>query len=195
MKKDPVIDAAIRLAEESSWEQFSLAELADRLGENLSELSQLFRSKDDIAEAFFDRADQAMLIASKTVTGDEAERLEQIIFSWFTELAPNRAIARDMLGYKFEPGHFHLQAHGITRISRTVQWFLTAADCRATGLKRVLLETSITGAYLASFATFLFDSSKDYQQTQKRLKKLISLYYQSPCSTIKPRQQKPQEPD
>lgn len=185
MKKDPIIDAAIGLAKESSWEQFSLAELADQLGTDLGSLSQVFRSKDDIAEAFFDRADQAVLKAVKTVGGEEAERLEKIIFSWFDMFTPNKTIVREMLGYKLEPGHIHLQAHGITRISRTVQWFLTAANCKATGLKRVLLETSITSAYLASFATFLFDSSEDHQHTKKRLKRLISLYYHTPCPVIK----------
>jgi len=194
MKKDHIIDAAIGLAEESSWEQLSLAELANQLDSGLDDLSQVFRSKDDIAEAFFDRVDQAMLKAAKTVTGDEPERLEKIIFNWFEALAPNKTVVREMLGYKLEPGHIHLQAHGITRISRTVQWFLTAANCHSTGLKRVLLESAITAAYLTSFATFLFDSSKNHQQTKKRLNKLITLCY-PPCHVIKQRQQKPLAPD
>jgi AcrR family transcriptional regulator len=194
---DTVIDSALLLAKSSAWESFSLTELAETLNISLAELSTQFRSKDDIAEAFFDRIDQAMLKAAVTITGEERERLEQIIFIWFEQLAPNKTVVKEMLGYKLEPGHIHLQAHGVTRISRTVQWYLNAAQCSAKGLERTLLEVGVSSAYLASFATFLFDHSDDHQHTRNRLQQLLALAYRvKRCPiTARPMKHSPKTPD
>jgi hypothetical protein len=78
-----------------------------------------------------------------------------------------------MLAYKFEPGHFHLQAHGITRISRTVQWFLDISEREYDGLKRVADEFSVTSAYLATFSCFVYDNSESNNKTRDLLKRLI----------------------
>ncbi|GAA3930517.1 hypothetical protein GCM10022277_29040 [Litoribacillus peritrichatus] len=94
------------------------------------------------------------------------------------------------MGYKLEPGHFHLQAHGITRVSRTVQWFngsmvqwfngsmvqwfLEVSDRKYSGLKRIADEVAITSAYLASFNYFLFDNSENFTDTRSFLNQLIN---------------------
>lgn len=171
-----VLEKAVVLAQKSSWESFSLTELASLLRCSLSDIKQLYRSKDDMAEALFDRADDDMLsFASdkkhKSLTSDE--KLVESIMVWFESLEPHKSIVREMLAYKLELGHLHLQAHGITRVSRTVQWFIAASDRKSNGLKRIADEIAITSVYLSSFSFFLFDDSKQHTNTRALIKKLL----------------------
>ena len=171
-----ILEKAIILAQKSSWESFSLTELAFLLDCSLSDIKQFYRSKDDMAEALFNRADDAMLSLSsakdyRNLTSDD--KLFECIMIWFESLAPYRPLVREILAYKLEPGHFHLQAHGITRVSRTVQWFIEASDRKNTGLKRITDEIAMTSAYLASFSFFLFDNSEQQAKTRDLLKSLL----------------------
>lgn len=173
---DVVLEKAIVLAQQSSWESFSLTELASLLDCSLNDIKQFYRSKDDMAEALFNRADDAMLSLTsaeeyRNLTSDD--KLLECIMVWFESLAPYRPLVREILAYKLELGHFHLQAHGITRISRTVQWFIEASNRKNTGLKRVADEVALTSAYLASFSFFLFDNSEQHSCTRALLKSLI----------------------
>lgn len=171
-----ILDKALELAQQSSWQSFSLLKLASSLNCSLGVISGYFRSKDDIAESLFDRADHAML----NITSQDSylllsvdERLVECVMCWFDTLAPHKRLVREILIYKLEPGHFHLQAHGITRISRTVQWFIEAAGRESSGLNRTADELAVTSAYLASFSFFLIDHSEHHGNTRVLLKRLI----------------------
>lgn len=172
-----IIDKALELAQSSSWETFSLQQLALSLDCTMADIRQFCRSKDDMAEAIFDRADDAMLQACSKVefaalSGEQ--KLVECIMCWFESLAGYKPIIREILAYKLEPGHFHLQAHGITRISRTVQWFLEAANRERSGLSRISDEIAVTGAYLSAFSFFLLDASQNHANTRALLKRLIA---------------------
>jgi len=169
-----IVDKAIELARLSSWEDFSLRMLAEELDCDLCHIKHHCRSKDDIAEALFNRADDAMLAAGSQVNVlSTDERLILAIMCWFENLAPNKQLVRQILAYKFEPGHFHLQAHGITRISRTVQWLLHVSGRSHRGINRVIDELAVTQAYLASFTFFLFDNSEKHKATRALVTQLI----------------------
>ncbi|MBL4819131.1 MAG: TetR/AcrR family transcriptional regulator [Deltaproteobacteria bacterium] len=175
--KARIIDKAVELAQKSSWESFSLMQLVQSLDSSMLELKSNYRSKDDLAEALFDRADEAMLkITSQedfyALSSDE--KLLRCIMSWFESMLAYKGVMREILTYKLEPGHFHLQAHGITRISRTVQWFREAACREHTGLNRIADEIAVTGAYLAAFSFFLVDRSPQHTNTRALLKGLIA---------------------
>lgn len=171
-----ILDHALKLAMESSWETFSLSELASQSHHSLVEIKRIFRSKDDMAEAFFNRADEAMLSLSEDSEFSalsKSERLVKCVMTWFNALTPYRAIVKEMMAYKLEPGHFHLQAHGVTRVSRTVQWFLEVSHRNHTGLKRVADEIAVTSAYITAFAYFLYDDSENHNDTQALLNKFV----------------------
>ena len=126
---DRILDTALEQAEAASWEQLQLHAVATALHITLDEIRQDFRQKDDLVEAWFDRADRAMLGADRGAGFPDRplqERLHQVISRWLDALSPHRRLTREMLAYKLEPGHVHLQALGIMRISRTVQWFREA---------------------------------------------------------------------
>ena len=78
-----------------------------------------------------------------------------------------------MIVNKLEPGHLHLQVLGIQRISRTVQWFMEAAQLDQRGLRRIATETTLTSTYLATFTRWLMDDSTNSQHTRNLLDGLL----------------------
>ena len=83
---DRIVDAAVAEATTASWGALRLRCVAERLDITLAELGAVFRDKDAIADAWFARADVAMLSAG---TGDFAtlparERLARVIMGLTT---------------------------------------------------------------------------------------------------------------
>jgi ubiquinone biosynthesis protein COQ9 len=157
-----ILDKALEQGEASSWERLLLHTVAEALGIGLDEILCYFQQKDDLVEAWFDRADHAMLVADRDPDFPGLplqERLHLVICSWLDALAPHRRLTREMLAYKLEPGHVHLQVLGIMRISRTVQWFRETAHQDSTGLQRIIDESVLSSIYLAAFARWLFNDS------------------------------------
>ena len=171
-----ILDKALELGEAESWEAVRLHAVADELAIPLDEVRKSYPQKDDLVEAWFDRADRAVLgeRAPDTFLALPArERLVYIIMTWLHALEPHRRLTRQMLAYKFEFGHIHLQALGLMRISRTVQWFREAACREATGLRRIMDESVLTTIYLATFARWLFDDSPDSSNTRRFLDRAL----------------------
>ena len=192
LQADAILDKALALAEIKSWEAVRLNDIAADLDISLSTIHQYYSQKDDLVEAWYDRADKAMLDFAhheKWGSHDMPTRYTGIIMSWLKALSSHRKISGDMLLYKLEPGHFHLQAQGLLRISRTVQWFIEAADSHTTHLTRIAEEISLTSIFLTSFSYWLNDNSpgsKDtYQFLNKRLRQLDSIASILPPSTTK----------
>jgi AcrR family transcriptional regulator len=177
---DRILDNALEQAENSSWESVRLHSVAKSLGISLLEIKNLYPQKDALVEAWFDRADDAML-AEKTSTDFTVlaahERVHRLIMSWLLAMKAHRRITRQMLCYKLEFGHIHLQVLGIMRISRTVQWLREAAMLDAKGILRINEEVYLTGVYLTSFARWLFDDSKGSLRTARYLRTALKRLY------------------
>ena len=167
-----ILDTALELAETLSWERLRLHDIADKLGITLDDIRVHFPQKDDLVEAWYDRADSTMLQAAAAPEFSNLnmrERLQRIILSWLDALAAHQKVSRDMLLYKLEPGHVHLQILGILRISRTVQWFREAAQQDSTHLLRILEEIGLTSIFVASFIHWMNDRSEHQQRTREFL--------------------------
>ena len=100
--------------------------------------------------------------------------LHRSIMCWLTSMQEHRVISRQMLAYKFEFGHVHLQVLGLLRISRTVQWMLESAHRNTVHVRRVVEEVTLTSIYLATFARWMFDSSPNAGATSRYLNRLLS---------------------
>ncbi len=173
---DQILDTALDIAESDSWENMHLYSVAQRLDISLELISQYFPQKDDIVEAWFDRADRAVLSISPSpefLNRSVRERLQQVIMTWLDALSPHRRVTKQMLAYKFEFGHIHLQTLGIMRISRTVQWFREVARVNTTDLRRILEETGTTTIYLMTFAKWINDDSTGSQKTRNFLEQAL----------------------
>jgi ubiquinone biosynthesis protein COQ9 len=170
--RDRILDTALEQAEASSWERLHLHTVAEALHITLEEIRQHFAQKDDLVEAWFDRADRAVLGTERGVGflyRPLHERLALVITAWLDALAPHRRLTREMLACKLEFGHVHLQVLGVLRISRTVQWFREAACQDSTGLRRTLDEAALTAVYLAGFTRWLCDDSANGERSRKFL--------------------------
>jgi AcrR family transcriptional regulator len=186
--QDRILDKALEQAEALSWEQLHLHAVAEALNITLDEIRQYYPQKDDLVEAWFDRADRALLGATHPddfLDLPVYERLQQVIVSWLDALAPHRRLTREMLAYKFEFGHIHLQALGVMRISRTVQWFREAACHDSTGSQRVMDECALTTIYLTTFARWLFDDSANNRKSKDVLATALHQWHRFSCKRCK----------
>ncbi len=173
---DEILDAAVRLAESGTWESLRLHQVAQELGIGLEDVRRHYRQKDDLVEAWYDKADRAMLTDAAQadyMNLNPRQRLHRSIMCWLDTLSVHRRISRDMLVYKFELGHIHLQIAGILRVSRTVQWMLESAHSESTHLQRVIEETTVTSIYLATFGFWMVDQSDRSKATREFLDNML----------------------
>jgi ubiquinone biosynthesis protein COQ9 len=174
--REKVVDAALALAEESSWEEVRLFDVARALGVDLNDVRDHFREKEDVIEAWFDRADAAALDISAEPGFTERParvRLHRLVMAWLEALARHRRVTREMIYGRFEPGHVHMQARGLLRVSRTVQWIREGARRDASFLTRALEESVLTSIYLATFFRWMHDSTTDFAATRRLLDRLL----------------------
>lgn len=176
--RDIILDAALELAEETSWENVRLHHIAQRTGLSLNHIRQYFREKEELVDAWLDRADKAML----DETGrpyfpaiPPRERLNRLFMAWLDALSPHRRVMRQMVFNRLEPGHLHMQSASLLRISRTVQWIREAAQRDQTFLFRALDETALTSIYLITFFCWLNDPTEYHQRTRQLLDRILRL--------------------
>ncbi len=167
--RDRIVDTALALAEQRSWEAVRLHDVAAALGISLEDIRRQFREKEDLVDAWFDRADQAMLAVAAApdfLALSTRQRLHRVIMHWLTALSPHRRVTRQMNLGKLEPGHLHIQIPGLLRISRTVQWMREAAQRDTASMAwRALEETATTGIYLMTFVHWMTDDSPQSART------------------------------
>lgn len=170
-----ILDTALQLGNQHGWEQLSLHQIATELDISLADIQQYYAQKDELTDAWFDCADKAML--SLTVATDIAakDRLELVIRTWLQSLAPYRQLTAQMLSYKLEPGHIHLQSAAILRISRTVQWLREATQLSARGVARIGQELALSTLFVTVFICWLHDSSPEQQHSMKLLQRKLTL--------------------
>jgi ubiquinone biosynthesis protein COQ9 len=176
--KRSIVQTALKLGEDAgSWDAVHVHAVAREAGITLEELRRYFGDKDAIAEAYFDIADAALLAVSKEPGWGELdvrERLYTAVMTWLDALAPHRRLAVGMLGYKLHPEHVHLQARGIARISRTVQWIREVAMLPSVGWRREAEEAALTTIYLTTFSCWLADRSVGAKRTRRLLRRLLA---------------------
>ncbi|SER20139.1 hypothetical protein SAMN05421690_101240 [Nitrosomonas sp. Nm51] len=176
--REAIVDQAVAIAERSCWEAVRLFDIAAELKITLDDIRPYFREKEDIIDAWFDRADGSMLKLAKQddfLALPPRERLHRLVMAWLDALAAHRTVTRQMIGSKLEPGHIHIQIPAIMRISRTVQWMREAAQRDGTFLRRALEETALTTLYLATFTRWMFDESDNAQRTRAFLAQQLQL--------------------
>lgn len=175
--REQIVDTALALAERRGWEAVRLHDVATELGVGLDDIRQLFREKEDIVDAWFDRADQALLkegARPELARGTPRARLHRLLMCWLAALAAHKKPTRQMIANKLEPGHVHYVIGGLLRVSRTVQWWREAAARDAMLPRRAIEETVLTSIYLATFARWMADDSTDAASTAAFLDKLLA---------------------
>lgn len=172
-----IVDTAVELAEKESWESVRLHQVAMAMGIDLADIRRHFREKDELIDAWFDQADDAVLALSGS--GDLAqlsarERLFRLIMAWLDALEEHRRVSRQMILAKLEPGHLHIQIPALIRISRTVQWIREGALLEDAGLRRALMETAVTSLYLTTFIAWMNEDAPGSPRTRRLLDGLLA---------------------
>jgi ubiquinone biosynthesis protein COQ9 len=176
LAKTAILDVALHLAQRSSWDAIHLYEVAREMGVGLADIQRHYPNKDALAEAWFDLADAALLRLANTPGWQQLpqrQRLQLAYTAWLETLAPHRRITREMLGYKLQPEHVHLQVRGIMRTSDTVQWIREVSMLPEAGWRRELAETVLTTIFLTVFTHWLFDESPGARRTRTLLETLL----------------------
>lgn len=174
--RERIVDAALALADERSWERVRLHDVADRLNVTLADIGRHFREKEEIVDVWFDRADHVLLAATAAQTLDALsarERFSELLMTWLGALASHRRVTRQMLAGKLEFGHIHYQFAGLLRISRTVQWLREGARLDDPLPWRALEESALTSIYLATVVRWLNDDSPGSEATRALLSRLL----------------------
>jgi AcrR family transcriptional regulator len=172
-----IVDTAVELAEQSAWESVRLHQVAEALGIGLDDVRRCFREKDELIDAWFERADDAVLQLSDS--GELAplsprERLIRLIMVWLDALEAHRQVSRQMIQSKLEPGHLHIQIPALMRVSRTVQWMREGAGLEDAGVMRAVVETATTALYLAAFASWMGEDTAGSPRTRRLLDGLLA---------------------
>ncbi len=165
---DRIVDAALHLGEERGWDAIHVYDIADSMQVGLEDIERHYRNKDEIAEAWFRRADHA-LSACGSEPGwrnlNARERLSRAIRAWFRALDAHKGITIEMLRYKVQPDHVHLVIQGVLRTSSTVQWIREAARLPTAGLRRELEEPVLTAIFLGTLAAWLVEKTPGTPRT------------------------------
>lgn len=171
-----ILDGALQLADVCGWERLHLFDVAAHLNVGLGAIAAHYREKDQLVDAWFDRADRAMLVRSSAAdlgALEPAKCLEELLVAWLDSLAAHRSVTGQMLLYKLEPAHLHLQVLGLLRISRTVQWWREGARRESRHLQRIAEESLLTGAYLRSFIHWLRHPEEDPAEFRAYLRRQL----------------------
>ena len=163
-----VLDAALALAEEKGWQAVIFTRLGARLGLDLAELRRLYRDQNAIADAWFRRAQDAMLAKPPPGFRDRParQRLELLLLRWFDALAPHRRVTAEMLGGKLWLFHPHHSVPMVFNLSRLIQWLRDAAGLRAGGVRRQAEEIGLTALFLATLAVWCNDDTAPQARTR-----------------------------
>ena len=167
-----ILDTALEMAAETGWSRLRLGAVADRLGISLADILDHYRDKDAVADALFRRAWRAMLAAPPDGLADRpmVERLHLLLMRWFDALAPNRAVAGQMISDKLYLSHPHHWVPMVFNLSRTIHWLLDAAGDESKGRKRQLVEIGMTGIFVATLRVWTGDDSEGQTRTRDFLK-------------------------
>lgn len=158
LSADRILDCALDLADICGWERLYLHDVAEALGCDLAAIARYYGQKDDLVEAWLDRADRALFErarAADLAALSPSKRLEELLVAWLGGMAAHRALTGQMLLYKLELGHVHLQVGALLRVSRTVQWWREAARRQSLHLSRVAEESLLSAVFLRTFVHWL----------------------------------------
>ncbi len=171
-----IVDTAIAIAEDEGWENVRLRLVADALGVGMDDIRAHFRDLDAVANAWFGRANAAMLAPPpKGFAGLPVnERLYGLIMDWLDALAPHRRVTAEMLGAKMYPFHPHHWVPMIVTLSRTIQWLRDGAGLDAGGRRRQVEEIGLSALFVATVAVWCRDETPDQERTRAYLTRRLA---------------------
>lgn len=172
-----IVDTSLKLANQKSWQTLRLFEVAHALNVSLSDIEKHYKNKDEIAEAWFQNATQEMLEKAKDPDFTHLtvhERLHFLIISWLTALSPYQRVAKEIVYNKLHPQHVSGKLSALKSIHKTVNWLLEAVQIDVSKTKRQISEAALSAVFVSTFLYWLYDYSKNYEDTRRFLTKELT---------------------
>jgi len=162
--KGRVLAAALACAAAKDWAQVSLLDIAQEAKVPLSEMRDLFASKNAIIAALLRAVDREVLNRTERVAGQEKrDLLFDVLMTRFDVLAPHKAALRSMA----KSGGGDLALAGPLFASQ--HWMLEAAGIDTSGAGGAVRVAGLAGVYASVFRTWLEDDDPGQARTMAAL--------------------------
>jgi AcrR family transcriptional regulator len=163
--KSKLIAAALDLAASKGWRNLGMGEIAQAAGVSLGDAFAAFRTKPGLLAGFTRQVSETVL-AGSDAEGSPREKLFELMMRRFDALKHYRpalkAIIRGSVG---DPAAIC----GVPATLNAMAWMLEGAGLSAQGWRGRARCMALTGAYAATFRTFLDDDSDDLAKTMAAL--------------------------
>ncbi len=166
-----IIDEALVFADTHGWSHSTLGPLAVHMGIEVNDIRVHFADANAIANAWFSRAQDAMLTTPPKEFSDLSvrERIHLLMMRWFDTLAPHQAVAAQILRAKTHYPHLHHWVPAIFSLSRTIQLLRDAAQLHAKGRRQQIEEIGLTALFLSIIKVWCRDDSPNQERTRRTL--------------------------
>ena len=171
--KERAVAAALDLAADIGWDMVTMADIADRSGASLAELSDLFDEKPDILVAYGRMIDRKVLENVGTASPDEnpRDRLFEIMMERFDVIGEHREAVLSMLSsFKTDPKQAVIS---LPHLARSMAWMMEAAGLDTSGIKGAIRVTGLTLVYANVLRVWMKDDSADLAKTMAALDKSL----------------------
>ncbi len=163
--KSKLIAAALDLAASKGWRNLGMGEIAQAAGVGLGEAFAVFRTKPGLLAGFTRQVSETVLFGG-AAEGSPREKLFELMMRRFDALKHHRPALKAILrGSVGDPAAIC----GVPVTLNAMAWMLEGAGLSAQGWRGRARCMALTGAYAATFRTFLDDDSDDLAKTMAAL--------------------------
>ena len=171
--KDSVIEAALGLAAQQSWDLISFEEIIEKAGVDLDDAREYFDDKPDILAAYGRKIDRAMVenIGQVDMALPHRELLFDVFMERFDIVNENReAVISILSSFKGDPKQAILS---LPHLGRSMSRVLELCGISTDGFMGCARVTAVTGIYLYALKTWIGDDSPDMAKTMATLDKAL----------------------
>lgn len=172
--KDRIIDATMELAGERSFDDFGIAEIAERAGVSLGEFRDSFPSKGAVIGAFNRKIDRIVLDGTGTDLADDGpkDRLFDVLMRRFDAMVPYRLGIEGVRDWaRREP----MAAAALNReLVNSMRFMLVAAGIDVEGPVGALKTQGLALAFARMLDKWLRDEDPGFAQTMAALDKELN---------------------
>ncbi len=174
---EQVLDTALLLAEQSSWQHLQLHEIATALDAPLATIHEFYPDKEALSNAWFARAETAMLKVTEQENFYEksvAERLKALLIRYIKTLAQHKRVTKEMMSRTLSPRQFGMQLPALMQLHKTVEWMQEAAHGNHDSAIGLVEETGLMGILIMSLLYWSQDNSPHDFRTKNFIHERLS---------------------
>jgi ubiquinone biosynthesis protein COQ9 len=173
---DLILSTAVVIAQRRGWNKLEFRDIAKELDVPLMTVYAYFTTKQDMAMAWFQRADVNMLFESsdpELLSFSIPERLQKLIMAWIHHLMTHRQTSKDMILSTMMSLDPIKKIRLLRHLHHTVRWICEGAECDTRDLRQHIETSGLLTIFISTLLYWLHDDSKDAKATQNFLHKKL----------------------